>query len=275
VFFPVIEVLLGELAVLESKVRRRLTESESERLVTEHAPLVRAIAQSLLKKLPASVEFDDLVQDGFIGLLGAILQTTKARVGAHYLNYISQRVRGAMLDGLRDIDPATRSVRRAMRAVEHAINQLGHQLGRSPNEDEVARSLAMPLAEYQRLLQDAHGYTLFSIEDFDDRDSPDDFLDWCMNTRSDPLAALERRALQRKLLMAISDLSEREDEVMTLRYVEDLTMLRIGERLNLTEGRISQIHSQATAKLRAAVMDAQIAPSLLATRRRSPELQAS
>jgi RNA polymerase sigma factor for flagellar operon FliA len=96
-----------------------------------------------------------------------------------------------------------------------------------------------------------------------------------MNTKSDPLAALERRALQRKLLMAISELSEREDEVMTLRYVEDLTMLRIGERLGLTEGRISQIHSQATAKLRAAVMDAQIAPSLLATRRRSPELQAS
>ena len=261
--------------MVDGTKRRKLTESESERLVTEHAPLVKAIAQSLLKKLPASVEFDDLVQDGFIGLLGAILQTTKARVGAHYLNYISQRVRGAMLDGLRDIDPATRSVRRAMRAVEQAINQLGHQLGRSPNEDEVARSLAMPLAEYQRLLQDAHGYTLFSIEDFDDRDSPAEFLDWCMNTKSDPLAALERRALQRKLLMAISELSEREDEVMTLRYVEDLTMLRIGERLGLTEGRISQIHSQATAKLRAAVMDAQIAPSLLATRRRSPELQAS
>jgi RNA polymerase sigma factor for flagellar operon FliA len=236
---------------------------------------VKVIAQSLLKKLPASVEVDDLVQDGFIGLLGAILLTTKTRVWAHYLNYIPQRVRGAMLDGLRDIDPATRSVRRAMRAVEHAINQLVHRLGRSPNEEEVARSLAMPLAEYQRLLQDAHGYTLFSIGDFDDRDSPADFLDWCMNTKSDPLAALERRALQRKLLIAISDLSEREDAVMTFRYVEDLSMQRIGEPLGLTEGRISQIHSQATAKLRAAVMDDQILPSLLATRWRSPELQAS
>ena len=103
-----------------------------------------------------------------------------------------------MLDGLRDIDPATRSVRRAMRAVEQAINQLGHQLGRSPNEEEVARSLAMPLSDYQRLLQDAHGYTLFSIEDFDDRDSPADFLDWCMNTKSDPLAALKLKFLRRK-----------------------------------------------------------------------------
>jgi RNA polymerase sigma factor for flagellar operon FliA len=259
--------------VLESKKRQKLTESESERLVTEHAPLVKAIAQSLLKKLPASVELDDLLQDGFIGLLGAILQTTKTRVGAHYLNYISLRVRGAMLDGLRDIDPGTRAVRRAMRAVEQAIHQLGHQLGRSPNEEEVALSLAMPLLEYQRLLQDAHGYTLFSIEDFDDRGSPGEFLDWCMNTKSDPLAALERRALQKKLLIAISDLSEREDEVMSLRYVEDLSMLRIAERLSLTEGRISQIHSQATAKLRAAVMGTETAPSLLATRRRTPALQ--
>ena len=175
-----------------------------------------------------------------------------------------------MLDGLRDIDPATRSVRRAMRSVEHAINQLGHQLGRSPNEEEVARSLAMSLAEYQRLLQDAHGYTLFSIEDFDDRDSPADFLEWCMNTKSDQLSALERRALQRTLLIAISDLSEREDEVMTLRYVEDLTMSLIGERLGLTEGRISQIHSQATAKLRAAVMGPDVSPPVLATRWRTP-----
>lgn len=262
-----------QFVVAESIERRKLTESESEKLVTEHSALVKAIAQSLLKRLPASVQLADLLQDGYIGLLGAILQTTKERVGAHYLNYISQRVRGAMLDGLREGDPATRAVRRMMRRVEQAIHQLGHQLGRSPSEAEVALSLTMPLADYQRLLQDAHGYTLFSIEDFDDQDSPADYLEWCMATQSDPLAALERRALQKKLLIAISDLTAREDEVMTLRYVDDLTMLRIAERLGLSEGRISQIHSQATAKLRAAVIGNEAAPSLLATRRRMPELQ--
>lgn len=259
--------------MVERKMRRRLSDSESERLVTEHAPLVKAIAQSLLKKLPTSVELDDLIQDGYIGLLGAILQTTKERVGAHYLNYISQRVRGAMLDGLRDIDPATRAVRRAMRDVEHAIQQLGHQLGRSPNEEEVALSLTMPLGEYQRLLQDAHGYTLFYLEDFDTGDSPEDFLEWCLVTKSDPLAVLERHALQRKLLMAISDLSARENEVMNLRYVDDLTLLRISERLGLTEGRISQIHTQAVAKLRAAVIETESPPSLLSPRRRSSAIQ--
>lgn len=257
----------------ESNRRRKLTQSESERLIAEHAPLVNAIARSLLKRLPSSVEFDDLVQDGYVGLLGAILQTTKARAGAQYLSYLSQRVRGAMLDGLREMDPAPRPVRRAMRAVEHAINQLGHELGRSPNEEEVALSLGMPLKEYQRLLQDAQGYAPLSIEDFDDRDSPADYLEWCMTNNSDPLAALERRAFQQQLLIAISDLSERENEVMTLHYVEDLTMVRIGRRLGLTEGRISQIHSQATAKLRATVMGAEATATLLAPRRRPRALQ--
>lgn len=253
--------------MFESKRERKPT--ENERLVTEHGRVVKAIAYALSIRLPSSVQFDDLVQDGFVGLMEAILQTTKERVGAHYSNYISQRVRGAMLDGLRENDPGTRSVRRTMRDVERAIQQLSHQLGRSPSEKEVALALAMPLGEYQRLLQDAHGYALLSFEDFDDRNSPRDFLEWCRDSKADPLAALERRSLQQQLLIAIGDLSTREVEVMTLRYQDDLTMLRIGERLGLTEGRISQIHSQVIAKLRAAVTDTEASPSLLATRRRT------
>jgi RNA polymerase sigma factor for flagellar operon FliA len=255
----------------ENSSRRRLSESESEQLIAEHAPLVKAIAQSLLRRLPPSVELDDLLQDGFIGLLGAILQTTKNHAGSQFQKYASLKIRGAMLDGLRENDPGTRSVRRTMRRVERAIHQLGHALGRSPNEDEVARSLVMPLAEYQKVLQEAHGYILFSIEDFDNGESTDEFLEWCMNTQSNPLAALERRVLQRKLLIAISDLSVREEEVMSLRYVNDFSMQQIVDRLGLTEGRISQVHSQAIAKLRAAVMGLDEKSSLLAPRRRAPE----
>lgn len=261
--------------MIEGARRRKLTESESERLIAEHAPLVKAIAKSLLKKLPTSVALDDLLQDGFIGLLGALLQATRNREGCRFQNYLSQRVRGAMLDGLRQNDPGSRAVRRAMRRVERAIHQLGHTLGRPPNEEEVARALAMPLPDYQRLLQEADGYAVFSIDDFDDGNSTDDFLDWCATTQSDPVAALERRALQRKLLIAISDLSCRENEIMTLLYVNDLTMRSTGEQLCLTEGRISQIHSQAIAKLRAAVIGMDDRPSLLALRRRPAELQGS
>jgi RNA polymerase sigma factor for flagellar operon FliA len=261
--------------VPETNRSRRLTESESERLITEHAPLVKAIAQSLLRKLPTSVVLDDLLQDGFIGLLGALLQATKTGTGGQFQQYLSQRVRGAMLDGLRQNDPGSRAVRRDMRRVEQAIHELGHTLGRSPAEEDVARSLAMPLADYQRLLQEADGYTVFSIEDFDDRNSTEVFLEWCANTQSDPLAALERRALQRKLLIAISDLSVRENEVMTLLYVNDLTMRGAGQRLCLSEGRISQIHSQAIAKLRAAVIGMEDRSSLLAPRRRPADRQGS
>lgn len=259
----------------EINPRRKLTESESERLVREHAPLVKAIAQSLLRRLPSSVALDDLMQDGYIGLLGALLQSTKERAVGQFQKYLSQRVRGAMLDGLRQNDPGTRAVRRAMRRVEHAIHQLGHSLGRSPSEQEVAGALDMPLADYQRLLQEAHGYSVFSIADFDDGDSTEDFLEWCLVTQSDPVAALERQVLQRKLLIAISDLSAREEEVMVLLYVGDLTMRNIGERLELSEGRVSQIHAQTIAKLRAAVIGVEERPSLLVPRRRPAELQES
>lgn len=247
---------------------RRAAVGERERLIREHAPLVRAIAEALLRRLPSSVALDDLLQDGFVGLMSAVLLTTKHSAGHRYQSYISQRVRGAMLDGLRQNDPGTRSVRRAMRRVELAIHELGHALGRLPGEEEVAHALAMPLEDYQRLLQDAYGYTVFSIEDFDDRDSTHEFLEWCMVTQSDPVAALERHELQGQLLIAIGGLSARENEVMNLLYVSDLSMRSVGERLSLSEGRISQIHAQAIAKLRAiCIGDGQGSP-LLAPRRR-------
>ncbi|MBS1159383.1 MAG: hypothetical protein H6R15_1802 [Proteobacteria bacterium] len=258
------------MAVQDENGRRKLTEEESEQLISQHAPLVKAIAKSLYKKLPASVELDDLVQDGFVGLLGAVLVATKEMADGHYLNYISQRVRGAMLDGLREIDPGSRAVRRQMRRVEQAIQQLEHQLGRSPSEGEIALALAMPLREYQLLLQKAHGYTLFSLDDFDDRAAPSAFLEWCLANQSDPSAALDRRALQQKLLIAISGLAVREAEVMHLRYLGDLPVRQIARRLELSEGRICQIHAQAIAKLRAAVIGRADSPALLAPRRRIP-----
>ena len=259
---------MGGGVVTESNGRRVRAGTERDRLVHEHAPLVRAIAESLMRRLPSSVTIDDLMQDGYIGLMGAMLRNTKHKAGHRYQSYISQRVRGAMLDGLRQNDPGSRSVRRGMRRVELAIHELGHALGRLPGEEEVARALGMPLEDYQRLLQDAYGYTVFSIEDFDDRDSTHEFLEWCMVTHSDPVAALERHELQGQLLIAIGGLSARENEVMTLLYVSDLPMHSVGERLSLSEGRISQIHSQAIAKLRASCLGGGQASPLLAPRRR-------
>lgn len=250
----------------KSEKRRRLSDAECERLVTEHTPLVSAIARSLLRKLPPSVELDDLIQDGFIGLMVAIIQSTTAHAGRHYQVYISQRIKGAMLDGLRENDPGSRRVRREMRRVEQAIHQLGHRLGRAPHEEEVASALEMPLAAYQHLLQQADGYMLFSLEDFDDADPGKDFLAWCATTSSSPLAALERKMVQRSLLLAISDLNQREEEVMRCYYVEGMNMKAIGAQLEITESRVSQIHAQAIAKLRAAVLGDAAKPSPLTPR---------
>ena len=234
--------------------RRKLSEEDCERLVEQHAPLVAAIARSLLRKLPANVLADDLMQDGFIGLMTAIIQSTTHHAGKHYQAYLSQRIRGAMLDGLRENDPATRRVRREMRRVEAAIHQLGHRFGRAPTEGEIAEELGMPLASYQELLQETDGYMLFSLADFDDADPGKDFIAWCASTNSSPLAALERRSVQKTLLRAISDLSEREEEVMKCYYVDGLPMREIGRQCSITESRVSQIHAQAIAKLRAAVL---------------------
>lgn len=252
----------------DSTKRKKLTEAESEQLISEHTPLVKAMAKSLLRKLPSSVELDDLMQDGFIGLLGAILQNTRDGAGGQFQKYVSLRVRGAMLDGLRQLDPGTREVRHSMRRVEHVIHQLGHSLGRPPSEAEVAAALAMPLGEYHRLLEQAHGYTLFSLDDFVEEAAPEHFLDWCVTTGSDPVAALERRLLQRKLLVAISDLSDREEEVMALLYVDGLTMREIGAHFGITEGRVSQIHTHAIATLRSAVIGTETQPSILKPRQR-------
>ena len=248
---------------------RKLSEEESQQLITQYGDLVNAIARSLLRKLPPSVELDDLIQDGYIGLLATLLQATKNKAEIQFRNYIALRVRGAMLDGLRSNDPGTQAVRQAMRKVERAIHSLGNKLGRSPSEQEVAFALELPLADYQRLLQDAHGYKLISIEDFDDGDSTEQFVEWCVTTRSDPLVVLQRRALQRKLLIAISDLTEREQQVMSLIYVNDLPMRTIAEQFALSPGRISQLHAQAIAKQRAAVIGSDDKPSLLAPRRRT------
>ena len=179
-----------------------------------------------------------------------MLHSTRTNADGQYRHYLAQRVRGAMLDGLRENDPASRRGRKMMRDVEEAIRKLSHEKGELPGEGEVAKAMGLSLQDYQHMLQEAHGYTLLSLEDFGEASTDErDFLEWCAHTNSDPFAAL-----QRSLLVAISELSEREDMVMASYYVEGLTMRGIAEKLGLTEGRISQIHTQAIAKLRATVM---------------------
>lgn len=245
--------------------KRCLTDPENQQLLARHTPLVEKIARHLVKKLPANVECDDLIQDGLMGLIDAILRSSKEVSSAQFENYVAQRARGAMLDGLRANDPGSRKTRQNMRQVELTIQQLGHQYGRLPNEKEVATALGLPLADYQQLLQEAHGYVLISLEDLGGDDA-DHYLAQCSSNHTDPLCVLERTALRQALATGIRALPKQKQSVLHFYYEEEQKMQAIGRHFQLSESRVSQLHAQAIAQLRAVIMEGETSPALLKPR---------
>ncbi len=225
---------------------------DRDQLVTHYAPLVKRIAYHLMAKLPASVQVDDIIQNGMIGLLDAIGRYEEG-LGAQFETYAVQRIRGSMLDGLRENDWLPRSLRRDMRRIEGAIHELEQTHGRHPTERELADSLGMALAEYQKMLQDARGHQLVYFEDFTDGND-DDYLErHAVGHEGDPLDALLDQSMRDILVASIDDLPEREKTVMGLYYEEDLNLREIGEVLGVSESRVCQLHSQAIARLRSRI----------------------
>jgi len=225
---------------------------EKERLVNQYAPLVKRIAYHLMAKLPASVQVEDLVQNGMLGLLDALGRFEEG-MGAQFETYAVQRVRGAMLDGLRENDWLPRGLRKEMRRVEAAILKLEHENGRQPSEGELAAALDMSLEDYQKLLLDARGHQLVYLEDLSGED--EDYLDHhAAGISLDPLAILEESSMRAALVAAIGHLPEREQMMMALYYEQDLNLREIGEVMGVTESRVCQLHSQAVARLRAEVL---------------------
>ncbi|HQC81361.1 MAG TPA: RNA polymerase sigma factor FliA, partial [Accumulibacter sp.] len=173
-----------------------------DQLIQRYAPLVKRIACHLMARLPASVQIDDLVQNGMLGLLDA-LGRFEAGMGAQFEVYAAQRVRGAMLDGLRENDWLPRGLRRDCRRIEQAIAQLEQENGRAPTEKELADALGMTLADYQKLLQDARGHQLVYLEDMV-LEEGEDFLEChLVDDGADPCGFLENEELRRALVQAI------------------------------------------------------------------------
>jgi len=226
---------------------------DREQLVQRFVPLVKRIAYHLMARLPASVQFEDLVQNGMIGLLDA-MDRYQEGFGAQFETYATQRVRGAMLDGLRENDWLPRNLRRELRRIEAAINQLEHERGRTPSEGELAEALGMSLSDYQHTLQEARGHQIVYFDDFAG-DGDESFLDRHLTDNdADPAAILEDRDLRQGLVEAIARLPEREKLMMGLYYEQDLNLREIGEIMGVTESRVSQLHSQAIARLRARIV---------------------
>jgi len=221
-----------------------------DQCVIKYAPLVKRIAHHMMATLPPSVQVDDMIQAGMLGLLDAAKRYQQSQ-GAQFETYAVQRVRGAMLDSLRQSDWLPRGLRKNLRKIEGAIAKLEQRNGRPPSETELADALGIQLPEYQQMLQDARGYQLVYYEDFrssDDEDVLDrHFADWT----EEPLERLMDERMRTSLIKAIEDLPEREQKVMALYYQEELNLREIGEILGVSESRVCQLHSQAVTRLRA------------------------
>ncbi len=222
---------------------------DKEDFFDEFAPLVKRIAYHMMAKLPASVQVDDLIQAGMIGLLDAI-NRYEGSYGRQFESYAAQRIRGSILDELRDADWLPRSVRKKMRQIETAVTRLEQQNGCSPSEQELADELQISLDEYHATLQSARGAQLVYYEDFQQEDE-EPFLDRLMvDDGHNPLDILVDASLRKSLVDAIENLPPREKLVMGMHYEQEMNLREIGEVLGVSESRVCQLHTQAIARLR-------------------------
>lgn len=219
---------------------------QQDDMVQRHAPLVRKIALHLLARLPASVQLDDLIQAGMIGLLEASRKYESGR-GASFETYAGIRIRGAILDEIRRGDWVPRSVHRNARRVTDAIRHLEAELGRDARDVEIAGALGVSLEEYHDCLSDAAGGRLFSLDELTENADPRVEQAGSSGT---PLQQLEEDSFREQLAQAITTLSEREQLVMSLYYQEELNLKEIGAVLSVSESRVSQILSEASLRLR-------------------------
>ncbi len=223
---------------------------DKEQCLREFAPLVKRLAHQMMTKLPYSVEIDDIIQAGMIGLLDAATRFDDLH-GAQFETYATQRIRGAMLDELRQADWLPRSLRRDMRRIEAAISQLQQKLGRPPNETEIAKALEVSLTEYQQLLQETRGAQLIYYEDFNDDGDHDFFERFAFDSDVNPLDILQDERFKAELSHAIESLPERERMLMGMIYEQEMNLREVGDVFGVSESRISQLHTQAVARLRA------------------------
>ncbi|HKO88564.1 MAG TPA: RNA polymerase sigma factor FliA [Burkholderiales bacterium] len=227
---------------------------DKEDTVRRFAPMVKRIAHHLAARLPASVQLDDLLQAGLIGLMDAASRFEESQ-GVQFETFAAQRVRGAMLDELRSSDWLPRGVRKTQRTIESAMSKIEQRLGRAAQESEIAAEMGISLREYQEMLDDSHGGQLIYYDDSDD-DRDDDFLARrCPDEGPQPQEALHDVRFREALVAAIENLPEREKQLMGMYYEQELNFREIAAVLGVTESRVCQLHSQAVSRLRGKLKD--------------------
>lgn len=228
--------------------------TEHEVCVEDYAVLVKRIAHHMMARMPASVQVDDLIQAGMIGLLEAARKYDASR-GASFETYAGIRIRGAIVDEMRRGDWAPRSVHRNARRVSEAISTLEARSGRDASDAEIAGELGVDIAEYHTMIQDSASSRLFSLEETFQDDQGRVTGEPVGTHFTGPAESVQQNAMRAALVGAIERLPEREKMVLSLYYDEELNLKEIGLVLGVSESRVSQIHSQAALRLKGRLAD--------------------
>lgn len=231
---------------------KKVDKRTKEKLILEYAPLIKFIAQKIAVRLPSNIEFDDLVSSGVIGLMDAIDKYDPSRDNK-FKTYAEFRIRGAILDELRAQDWVPRSVREKAKQLERAHVRLEQQLGRMPTEDELTEELKISKEEYFELLNQVKSVSILSLDEAgsfnsSDRKSILSLLESCKIPS--PITQLNLKGVKEVVTKAIESLPEKQRLVLSLYYYEDLNLKEIGDVLDVTESRVSQLHTQAILWLR-------------------------
>jgi RNA polymerase sigma factor for flagellar operon FliA len=232
--------------------KTELSEQEKEKIINDSLPFIKYTAYRLAQRLPPQLSVEDLISVGIMGLLDALQRYTEGRVKLK--TFAEYRIKGAMLDELRSHDWVPRSLKTKIGQIRKAHHRLEQELGRLPDEEEVAKSLKITLDEYYATLQSASNAVVFSFEDFRDRTYEESDMDVteCIPDpdTKDPLELFEESSTRDALALVIDRLPEKEKLLLSLYYWEELTMKEIGKVMSLTEGRVCQLHSQALIRLK-------------------------
>ncbi len=221
-----------------------------EKLIQKYLPLVRFVVSRLMVRLPHHFEYEDLVEDGVVGLLEA-LERFDINRNIKFETFAQLRIRGAILDRLREQDVFSRTDRKKLKVLEDVCGSLEAELGRSPTDDEIAKKMRIPLETYQKLLSDVAPLTFLSLDETRDDEGTGHLKDVLEDERSpNPEIMSEKQELKDTMVQILQQLSEQERNVVALYYYEELTLKEISRVLKVSESRICQIHGQAMIKLR-------------------------
>lgn len=225
-----------------------------DRLVLDHLSLVRVLASRLSRRLPPHVDGTELVGVGVMGLMDAAGRYEPS-TGVPFDAFARQRIHGAMLDALRRLDRAPRAVRRLQRELEACLTRLRQDLHREPEAGEIAAAMTLSAADYDHLLDQLQSAEVATLGRAGGADGERSLIDLALDSADGPYAQLERRELHKRLVRALEALPERERQIIALYYDDELTLAEIGKVFEVGASRVSQLRTQAIARLRSMMAD--------------------